>query len=377
MKRRSSQNLQEISQFNQSHYFLLLLLVVSMIACYLLFKPYWNPLILAMILSILMHPVNKRIERWVKGRRSLAAFLSCTLLTLVVLLPLFFVTIVAIQQGIHAGTGIYNWVAAEKYNDLIAHPWSQQVVAFTDRYLPDIQKVFPDFQFETLDLRDLLLRLSSWLGKSLLNQGKGVFGNITALIGKFFLMLFAFFFLLRDQEKILKAALHLIPLSGSHERKIIDKVKEVSRSAILGALVTAIAQGTAGGIAFTIAGLPGIFWGAVMTFTSLIPLVGTIVIWLPAAVYLFLSGRWGYGIFMLLWGALVVSMLDNLIRPLFMAGSGKHTSTLLIFLSFLGGLNYFGLIGLLYGPLIVGLTLVLLYIYSLEFKAFLTYQDKT
>jgi predicted PurR-regulated permease PerM len=146
---------------------------------------------------------------------------------------------------------------------------------------------------------------------------------------------------------------------------------------MLGTLITAAAQGTAGGIAFKIAGLPALFWGAMMSFSSLIPFVGTSLIWLPASIYLFLSGRWKYGIFMVLWSVLVVGMIDNFIRPLFMKESGSGMSTLVIFFAILGGLSYFGLIGLLYGPLIVGITLVLLYIYSLEFKGLLNQLDRS
>lgn len=367
---------EKISRLNQSHYFLLFLLFVGIFGCYKILKPYLNPLILALILSTLLYPVNRQIERLVKGRKGLAAFLSCVLLTLLVILPLVFITIVLIQQGIQSATAISAWVAAEKYNDVLNHPWAQQIVALSERYTVDIQKFFPNFQLENLQLNKILLSISSSLGKTLLSQSGTLVGNLTTLIGQFFLMIFAFFFMIRDQEILLKTVLHLIPLSASHERKIIDKVKEVTRSVILGTVLTAVAQGIAGGIAFQIAGLHGLFWGAVMAFTSLIPLLGTALIWFPAAVYLVLSGRWGYGIFMALWGGLVVSMLDNIIRPVFMAGSGKHTSTLLIFLSLLGGISYFGFIGLLYGPMIIGVTLVLLFIYRLEFKAFLAYQDK-
>jgi predicted PurR-regulated permease PerM len=368
---------QELTRMNLSHFFLFFLLIVSIIACYLMLQPYLNAIILALLLSTLLHPVNEKIEQWVKGRKNLAALLSCVLLVLVVVLPLMFMTIALIQQGFQAGTAIYNWVASGKYNDLLDHPWSQRFITLGDKYLPEIQKLFPDLDLETMRLDKTLLNLSSWLTANLLSQGRSFFGNFAAIIVQFFLMIFAFFFIIRDREKIFKGILHLIPLSSSHERKIIDKVTAVSRSVLLGTLVTALAQGTAGGIAFHIAGLPGLFWGAVMAFTSLIPVIGTWLIWVPAAIFLFLSGRWGYGIFMVLWCGILVSSIDNFIRPMFMKESGGGGSMLLIFFSILGGLHLFGFIGLLYGPLIVGLTLVLLYIYSLEFKTFLTYLDKS
>ncbi len=377
MKEQESKTDQPVFQLNQSHYFLLFLLFLSIFACYKLLKPYLNPIFLALIVSTILHPVNQKIEQWVHGRRNLAAFLSCVLLTLVIVLPLTFMTIALIQQGIQAVTAIYNWIASGEYNNLIEHPWVQKIVALGDKYLPDVKKVFPDFDLEKIRLDQILLRTSSSVGRGLLNQGGSFFGNITSLIAQFFLMIFTFFFIIRDQEAIFKAILHLLPLSASHERKIIEKITEVARSALLGTLVTAVAQGTAGGFAFSLVGLPGLFWGAVMTFTSLIPLIGTALIWVPAAGYLFLSGRWGAGLFIVLWSVLVVGLIDNVVRPLFMKGSGGGTSMVLIFFAILGGLSYFGLIGLLYGPLIVGLTLVLLYIYRLEFKFFLNYQDKS
>ena len=187
-------------------------------------------------------------------------------------------------------------------------------------------------------------------------------------------MLFTFFFFIRDEESIIKYLLHLVPLSASQEEKIIAKIKAVAKSALLGTFVTAIAQGACGGFAFWISGLPGLFWGMVMAFASLIPMVGTALVWVPAAFYLFVSGHLGLGIFMVIWCVVVVGAIDNLVRPLFMQGSADM-STLLIFFAILGGINYFGLLGILYGPLIFGLAMVLLYIYDVEYETFLNSQD--
>lgn len=363
---------------NQSQVFLFVLLIASFFGCYLMLRPYLNAVILALILSILLYPVNRRIKKWVKGRKNLAAFLTCVLLVLLVMLPLTFVLFALIQQGYQSITAISDWIASGKYQDLINHPWTQKAIELGDKYLPNAQKLFPDLDIQTVNLQTLNIdKILLEFGKILLNQGGSFFGNITALIAQSFLMLFSLFFLVRDQETIFRTALHLIPLSASHERKIVEKVTAVARSAMLGTLITAAAQGTAGGIAFKIAGLPALFWGAMMSFSSLIPFVGTSLIWLPASIYLFLSGRWKYGIFMVLWSVLVVGMIDNFIRPLFMKESGSGMSTLVIFFAILGGLSYFGLIGLLYGPLIVGITLVLLYIYSLEFKGLLNQLDRS
>lgn len=364
------------AQLNYGHYFLFFLLFVSLFISYKLIQPYLNPIILAGILAILLHPIYEKFLHWTRGRKNLAAFLACTLLTLVVVIPLMFLFFSLIQQGVQSFNAIYDWVAQEKYNALLKHPLLDDLIVTAQEYLPNVQKLFPDFELTNIQLDKLLLQFSSTTGKYLLNQGGMLVSNLSAIVMQFFLMLFVLFFLLRDKDTIFEAILHLIPLSSTQERQILSRIETVAKSVFLGTFVTGIVQGVAGGVAFSIANLPGLFWGTVMAFASLIPVVGTALIWVPASIYLFLSGRWGYGIFMVLWCSIIVGMSDNFVRPLFMKGAGSNMSMLLIFLAILGGLNYFGLMGLLYGPLMIGLTVVLLYMYSLEFETFLTHQDQ-
>lgn len=363
-------------RLNYGHYFLFFLLFLSLFTSYKLIRPYLNPIILAGILTIVLRPIYEKLLRWTRGRKNITAFLACALLTLVVVIPLLFLLFTLIQQGVQSFNAIYNWVAQEKYRAILQHPLLDDLVAAVQEYLPSVQKLFPDFELTNLQLDKVLLQLSSTTGKYLLNQGGMLVSNLSAIAMQFFLMLFVLFFFLRDQDVMFKAILHLSPLSNTQERQILSKIEAVAKSVFLGTFVTGIAQGFAGGLAFSIAHLPGLFWGTVMAFASLIPVVGTTIIWGPAAIYLFISGHWGYGIFMILWCALIVGMIDNFVRPLFMKGSGSNMSTLLIFLSILGGLKYFGLLGLLYGPLLIGLTIVFLYIYSLEFESFLNQQDQ-
>ncbi|OQY06049.1 MAG: hypothetical protein B6I22_06465 [Desulfobacteraceae bacterium 4572_123] len=357
------------------NYFLLFLLLIVFIGCYHIIKPYLNTIILAALLAILFSPIHLKIEKKLSGRKNTAAFFSCILITLLVVLPLVFMLIALIGQGISSFNAIYDWFEAGKYQKLMGHPLITGLLVQVDRWLPDVQKYLPNMQLENIQIDKMVLNSTAAIGKILIDQGGNLAGNLSAFVGKFFMMLFTFFFFIRDEKKITDAVLHLIPLSASQEGKILLKIKTVAKSALLGTLVTALAQGAAGGVAFWIAGLPGFFWGMMMAFASLVPMVGTALIWIPAAVFLFVSGHWGYGIFMVLWCVIVVGMIDNLVRPLFMQG-GADMSTLLIFFAILGGLNYFGLIGLLYGPLIFGLAMVLLYIYKLEFESFLDRQDR-
>jgi len=375
MAKKKNQQITNSFEWNQGHYFLILLLCLTLFGCFNILQPYINPIILAIILAIVFNTIHKKIEVLVKGKKNIAAIISCTLLILVVVLPLTFLFFALIQQGIISFNSIYDWISSGNYKKLYETSIYIKIKTIFDYYLPDIKKYFPDINLNEFKIEDALLKFTTFVGQFLLNQVTNIVGNITTLIGKFFLMIFAFFFIIRDQEKITEALFHLIPLTSSHEKKIIQNIREVSRSVILGTAITAIAQGAIAGIAFWICSLPALFWGTVMSFASLIPMVGTSLIWLPASIYLFLSGKIACSIFMIIWCALVVGMIDNFLRPLFMKGS-SDMSTFLIFFSILGGLNYFGLIGILYGPLIFGIAMVLLFIYSLEFQSFLKSQDK-
>ena len=373
-EREAPQNDGQSLNLNVSHYFLFFLLILVLFACYKILQPYLNTIILATILAIAFSPIHRRIERLVRGRKNLAALLSCLVLTLVVIIPLSIMVIAVIQQGIESFNNMYDWISSGEYKKILDSPIIKNSLTWIEAKLPDIQKFFPDLELQKLQLDKMLLSITASVGKFLVNQGGHVVGNITALFAKFILMIFVFFFIIRDESKIFESILHYSPLSASNEERIIKKVRDVSRSALIGTFVTALAQGAAGGFAFWICGLPGLFWGMVIAFASLIPVVGTALIWFPAAVYLLLTGHWGLAIFMVLWCAIVVGLIDNLVRPLFMTGSAGM-NTLIIFFSILGGISYFGLIGVLYGPLIFGLAMILFYIYRIQFAQFLEAQD--
>jgi predicted PurR-regulated permease PerM len=152
---------------------------------------------------------------------------------------------------------------------------------------------------------------------------------------------------------------------------LLKQFRIVSRSSLLGILGTAAAQGAVGGIGLAIAGLPGVFWGSVMAFTSLIPFIGTALVWVPSVAFLLLTGHTGAAIFLTLWSVLVVGTLDNFLRPVLMKG-GSEMSVLWMFFAVLGGLQLFGMPGLVYGPIVFGLCQVLLRLYQVEFGGMLT-----
>lgn len=356
------------NKLNSSHWVLIAALLAAGYACFLLIEPYSNPIILAFIMSLLFAPLHNKISDRLPNSPNSAAILSCMALTFIIAIPLFFVFIAIVQQGATFSKDAYHWVIDGGIQTLFQHPFVAKVLSFINKYLP----------FDAIDPAEVtqkVAQLASQIGTRIVGMSAQIVGDVTNVLMNFFLMLFVLFFLLRDQDKIISAFRHVLPLSRSQEDRLLDEIEQVSKSAVLGSFLTAIAQGIAGGFAMWLAGFPGLFWGTMMGFTSFIPVVGTALIWVPATIYLLLTNQWEWAIFLTAWGVLVVGSIDNIVRPLLMQGN-SGMNTLLIFFSLLGGIQLYGLIGLIYGPIIFALTLVLFNMYETEFKSFLDQQDK-
>ncbi|GAL05904.1 predicted permease [Photobacterium aphoticum] len=197
---------------------------------------------------------------------------------------------------------------------MLSHPYVVKLFALIEKYSP----------FEPLNTQAVIQKvatMASKFGAQLLNVSAKILGDATNFLINFMLMLFVLFFLLRDHDRIVAAIRHVLPLSRSQEDAVLDEVEQVAKSAVLGSLLTALAQGFAGGFAMWLSGFPGLFWGSMMAFASLIPVVGTALIWLPASLYLLLIGQWEWALFLAGWGAIVVGSIDNFLRPLLMQGS--------------------------------------------------------
>lgn len=195
----------------------------------------------------------------------------------------------------------------------------------------------------------------------------GLLKDVAWMVAHFFVLIFVSFYIIRDGQRMLAAIKGLSPLRDEQESRIVDKVQDVVRVTVMGNLLTALCQGIVGGIGLAIVGLPPLFWGTVMAFSSLIPVVGTALVWTPAAGCLALAGRWVSAAFLAIWGIVAVGSVDNFLRPFLMRGKGGM-SPFYIFLAIIGGIQLFGLMGILYGPLILGFATVMLYIYQLEYQ---------
>jgi predicted PurR-regulated permease PerM len=184
-------------------------------------------------------------------------------------------------------------------------------------------------------------------------------GAMGTLVG-FLLMLFLLFFFLRDGASMSARLGRLIPMPRARKQQLFNYLGVVTRAVVFGTLLTALLQGTLVGIGFAIVGLPSsVVFGAIAAVVALLPVGGTALVWVPATILLATQGRYGAALFMLLWGALLVGLIDNFLKPLLISGRAE-VPTLAAFLGVLGGLAAFGPIGMFLGPVILALTIALI-----------------
>jgi len=340
--------------------FLLIVLFCSLYLAYLILQPFLHILIFAIVLATAFHPTQVRLSRLYRGRKNLAALTIVFIITFVIVLPVFLFTSALVNQGLQSINQMNEWIKAGNLNKL-AH--DERLVTFLAR----IQERLPFLELEKMNLANSLLEISKGFGQYFLSKGATILGNVATLVSHFFIMIFVVFYVLRDGKEMIHQARLLSPLKTEQEDRIINGIHVVGGSVLLGTLATAAFQGLVGGIGLAIVGIPGLFWGTVMGFSSLIPIVGTSLVWIPSAVYLILLGKMKYAVFLVAWNILLVGSIDNFLRPFLMGGEGRM-SPFYVFLAIIGGVQYFGLVGILYGPLILSFAMIMLYIYQVEYR---------
>jgi len=351
-------------------YFLLGILAVSLYFAFRVLEPFVDVILVAVILASLLHPVYIRITRWLNGRETLAALCTTFLVTLLILVPLVLFTTALVSQAANSTTAVQAWLKGKNLDAWLSTETLAPYIHWLKERLPWLA-IDP----ASIDIRGTLLEISKNIGQFTIDFGTKIVGNFLGGILHLLLLLFVLFFFLREGETMLKRLKYLSPLREAQEDRILGRLRDVAHSVVMGSLLVAVCQGVAGGIGLAIAGIPALFWGAMMGFTSLVPVVGTLLIWGPAAIYLFIIGDWKWGLFIIGWGIIIVSNIDSVLRPLLMRGHA-HMSTFWVFLSIIGGIKYFGPLGILYGPMTLALAMVLLGIYADEYKEILMEKEE-
>lgn len=336
--------------------FLLALALVISFIFYSMIKGFLVAVFFAAVFGGLAYPLFQRLTRWFRGRRSLASVTTVLLVFLLIILPLI---------------GLVGIITAE------ALQVSQDVRPWLERQMTQPDEL--DRLLESIPLVDQLApykdqiqakagELTAWVGTFMVNALAATGKGTAIFIFQLFIMLYAMFFFLLDGPRLLDKILYYVPLESKDEDRMVGKFLSVSRATLKGTLIIGIVQGALGGLSFWVAGIEGaVFWATIMAVLSIIPGVGTGLIWVPAVIYLFAAGDTGTAIGLTIWNAAVVGSVDNVLRP-WLVGKDTQMPDLLILLGTMGGIVLFGAAGIVIGPVIAALFVTVWEIYGEAFK---------
>ena len=336
---------------SQRRFLLVLVIVISLLFLFMI-RSFLITLLLAAIFSAMAMPCQRWICARTRDRRPLAALFTLLILIVVVGIPIFgFLGLVA-NQAIEISQAARPWIESQIVE---AGGWDE----FLAQY-PILHRFLP----EQTELLSKLSEFAAAAGRVLADSVVGITRGTAAFALQVFVLLYAMFFFLKDGAAIIEKILYYVPLPEEAEQELIDKIVSVATAVLKGSLVIGILQGGLAGAAFWMVGIPGwAFWTTVMIVLSIIPAIGSALIWIPAAIYLFSSGPMAPAIMFTLWCILVVGTVDNFLRPR-LVGKDTKMPDILVLISTLGGIFLFGAVGFILGPIIAALFLGVWFIYG-------------
>ncbi|MEO1232293.1 MAG: AI-2E family transporter [Myxococcota bacterium] len=340
--------------------FFLALFGLSIMSLTWLFNGFWTDFILALVFSYLCREPYLRLVRFT-GRPHLAATLVCSGVVVLVAIPVSFLVISLTSEASVAIEVTRTSVDLGELNELLfGEGWlAKRIRAISDA---------TGFEFTPQSLSGFISTAAGTLAQLVYEGANGVLTNVLSGVFHFAIQLAVLFYLLVDGARFERFMFHLSPLPSAHERILLDKFGDVGRAILFGNGIGSAIQGILGGIAMSAVGLPSpILWGTVMTIFAFLPVVGISVVVLPATIYLALSGQYFAAIGFITFSGLMALVVENVVKTRLM-GSHIQMHDMLIFMSVIGGIAAFGVLGLLYGPLLVTLFLTLAQLYETAYK---------
>lgn len=330
--------------------------------------PFFGAIFWAIILTVLFTPMQRQLERRLNGKNNIAAFITICTCILIVVIPVIFVINSLFQEG---GTLLQKL----KHGDL---DFGQYLQHITDSLPLPLQNLLNKIGW-TGDLGDIRGKISDFAMKAsqyIANQAYGI-GQVTLQFTvSLGVMLYMLFFLLRDGSWLTEKIHQAIPLSNDRKTDLFEKFSTVIRATVKGNIIVACVQGILGGIAFWFYGVQGaVLWGSIMAVLSLLPAVGASLVWGPVAIYFLATGMIWQGITLILYGSLIIGMIDNVLRPI-LVGKDTKLPDWLILLSTLGGISVFGINGFVLGPLIAAMFIAVWAVLTERRLAFIRQEQK-
>ena len=336
-----------------------LLILISALFVFMIWQ-FLMPVFLAGIFAALMHPFFRRLLDWFGGRRNLAALVALLMFILVLLIPMAGLFGIVTAQAIKVSQSVTPWVQAQ-----LAQPTALsdllERIPFYDRLYPMVE---PYKEAIITKAGQVVGVVSKFLIDSISSATLGTVNFLFML----FIFLFAMFYFFNDGKRLLDKMLYYLPLEDQDERRILDRFTSVARATLKGTAVIGLLQGGLAGLAFAAVGIPSaVFWGTLMSLLSVLPGIGTALVWVPATIILAAAGHWVKAVILALFCGLVVGSLDNFLRPR-LVGKDTEMHDLMILFSTLGGISMFGLVGFMIGPILAALFVTIWDIYAVAFK---------
>jgi predicted PurR-regulated permease PerM len=342
----------------QSQVFFFIILGLMLFLTWMVFSDFIIYIITGVFVAVLAQPIDKFFERFVPNR--VAAIFTMTTLLVIITVPLVFLGIAMYNDASRLADGVASGEFEGLVNATLDKGWAKRLLAYG---YPNIE---PEMRVEAFhrqvgELQDEVTRLLEAFGNNLLTAAPDFFIGLTVI-------LFVVYYVLTDGETFIAYLRRAAPLPGRQVDYLLQEARQGLSAVFMGQIFVSALQGALGGIGFAIAGLPNaVLWGSVMAILALLPVVGTFLIWVPGAIWLIITGHVGAGIFLLVWGVVVVIVIaDTLIKPK-LIGSRADIHPMFVLVGVLGGAAAFGFVGLFLGPLLVGVTIAVLKVYEQDY----------
>jgi predicted PurR-regulated permease PerM len=315
--------------------------LVCLIVCLWLAAPFFTAIVWSLALGVAAYPIH----RWISGRiadSTWAAIFTVAVIVLLILAPIFFIAQQVLAEFAVESRRFQAWLASTDLESVLSQsPYTSVIYEWLKQHM--------DFKKEASNLQtNIGGTFAQWLSATIWT------------VTQFLVMIFMLFYLYRDRAAAIQTFRFYVPLSKQESTMVMNRVGAMIYATVYGSLGVAAAQGLLGGLMFWMLGFPApLLWGSVMMLFALIPVAGTAMIWLPAAIFLFVQGSTTKGLILLAYGATAISLIDNLLYP-YLVGNNVRLHTVPVFLAIAGGLAVFGLSGLVVGPVVLSLTLALL-----------------
>ena len=344
----------------REHVFLILILFFASLFFYLFYRilsPFLEPVLWAIFIAIVSYPVYMKLQRSLKQRTVLSSAVMTALVMLIIVLPFSFLIFSLANEVVEGYHSVDEMIRTGRLQAYFEEVKKSPVLQWS------LARLGPYADLSYLDVEGFLVKNLKDVSTFLFNQFSKILKGLSSFFIGFLLTLLSLYYFFKDGYRLFETLKETLPIPPKERDLFFSRFRQMVSATIYGGLLVATIQGILGGSAFWFLGLPSpVLWGTAMGFLSLIPIGGTALIWLPASVILLIQGAFAKGIILLVIGVLVIGMVDNFLRPL-LVGARTKIHPLLLFFSVLGGIQAFGLIGLVAGPLVVTLCLTLIEIY--------------